>query len=277
MAALEPFGDAPVTATQVEALAGPGGEKTAEALVRRGILLHGSSYSLAVDPGDALDVDRLEAARSRAVDHFARLAEEHPEKLGDDLPAALALLRRAAGLGRWQDVLRLGRALAPALVLARRFGAWGQTADLVHDAAQHLDDVGARAWALHELGTRALCDEDRGGMALLQEALELREQIGDERGAAATRHNLRLPAGPPWYLRRIVHLPVIVLLISLAVIVSAGGAALVTLGGGDDGGRLGITVIETGGPEPGQNTLDIALIGEGTVKAGSDGLLRSEL
>ena len=252
VAALEPFGDAPVAAGHVDALAGPGGEETAESLVRRGILLHGSSYSLAVDPGDALDVDRLEAARSRAVDHFARLAEEHPEKLGDDLPAALALLRRAASLGRWQDVLRLGRALAPALVLARRFGAWGETADLVHAAAQRLDDVGARAWALHELGTRALCDENRGGMALLQEALELRERIGDERGAAATAHNLRLPAGPPWYLRRIVHLPVIVLLISLAVIVSAGGAALVARGGGDDGSRLGIT-----------------LIGEGTVTAGS--------
>jgi hypothetical protein len=66
-------------------------------------------------------------------------------------------------------------------------------------AAQALENSAAEAWALHQLGTKALCIEDTAtACASLTEALCLRESMGDQTGAAATRHNLSiLPGGPP--------------------------------------------------------------------------------
>jgi hypothetical protein len=59
-----------------------------------------------------------------------------------------------------------------------------------------LEDRAAEAWCLHQSGTRALCLENSPrARAYLIEALRLRESLGDEEGAAVTRHNLDLLGG----------------------------------------------------------------------------------
>ena len=65
-------------------------------------------------------------------------------------------------------------------------------------AARALGNRAAEAWALHQLGTRALCLLDTAtARAALTEALRLREALGDEIGAAVSRHNLQILLGPP--------------------------------------------------------------------------------
>jgi len=79
------------------------------------------------------------------------------------------------------------------VALARRWGAWRA---LLLDALDHAEataDTAGRAWALHQLGSRALCLGDRlAARACLAEARDLRWRTGDRAGAAVTQHNLVL-------------------------------------------------------------------------------------
>jgi hypothetical protein len=90
--------------------------------------------------------------------------------------------------------------------LAGRWGAWEHVLELALQAARHFEDAGAEAWALHQRGTRALClGATDQAQQDLEDALVVREALGDVAGAAASRHNLEhvpggtvlLSAGPP--------------------------------------------------------------------------------
>src|SRR6185503_12767349 len=80
-------------------------------------------------------------------------------------------------------------------------GAWGRLIDWAGRAAQVGGDRALEAWALHERGTRAGLLGDRAtAKQALDQARRLRTKLGDQVGAAASRHNLTylnlLPAVP---------------------------------------------------------------------------------
>lgn len=269
LAALEPFGQARLAAAELDRLAGAGAAEVAARLTGLGLSSsHSPSYSAAAEISTALPPKLVEAARRQSVTVMTELAETSPAAFAASTEPPLALLRRLVEWQRWEDVVRFGRALAPALVLARRFAAWGEAASLVEDAAARLGDAGAEAWALHERGTLALSREDEAGRVLLRRALDRRERLGDADGAAATRHNLGLPLKPPWYLRRIVHLPVIGLLIAIAVLGSAAGIALGTWMN-DGGGTTSTT-------RAGDVRLELVVDGSGTVSGSAADISCSE-
>jgi hypothetical protein len=158
-------------------------------------------YRLAPGLEGAVSQARMPQVRKAMLDYFAGLAEslrDRPERLHADLDAGMSLLESAAQARSWTDVLRLGRALDPALTLALRWNAWERALRRVETAARAIGDRGAESWALHQLGTRALCldDNDAAG-SLLRRALDLRESVGDQAGAAVTGHNLRFLNGLP--------------------------------------------------------------------------------
>ena len=107
-------------------------------------------------------------------------------------------------------------------------------------AARALGDLAGEGWALHQLGSRALCQHEfETARQLLREALRLREGLADAEGAEATRHNLGLLPPPPnggeprpaWGLppRR----PLAVALAAVLVLLFGGGAlAFEQLSGG---------------------------------------------
>ncbi|HEX7243753.1 MAG TPA: choice-of-anchor D domain-containing protein, partial [Longimicrobiaceae bacterium] len=65
-------------------------------------------------------------------------------------------------------------------------------------AAEAREDRRGVAWALHQLGTLALCAGNRAAaQGALTQALRLRESAGDREGARVTRHNLDLLLGVP--------------------------------------------------------------------------------
>jgi hypothetical protein len=123
-----------------------------------------------------------------------------PEQMLEEAPALLVLAQQAAAEGRWRSVLELARALEPALITGRQWGAWQMVLLLQLDAAQALGDLGAEGWARHQLGTRALCLGDaQAAQGWLEEALQIRTHLGDRAGMAVSRHNLSLllPPAPP--------------------------------------------------------------------------------
>jgi hypothetical protein len=134
----------------------------------------------------------LGAAVSRVADTVARQAWTGDQAL-NAAQAALVIVRYAAERGQWRAVLRLVDAVESVLAVAGRWEAWRQALELGLDAARVVGDAGAEAKFSHQLGTLEFALDDLERAALLwRRALRLREELGDEDGAAATRANLAL-------------------------------------------------------------------------------------
>jgi len=163
---------------------------------------HSPRYSLtgtlAQDLQQTLD---LSTWTERALAYFTNWTTRHRSATGrllEEADAILQTLQWAVEAGRWREVLRLGRAVEGALALGRRWGAWARVMQWLLQAGRALGDRAIQAWALHQSGTRALClGEDATARTLLIRALRLRESLGDQIGAAVTRHNLNILIGPP--------------------------------------------------------------------------------
>ncbi len=158
---------------------------------------HSPRYSLTGNLPDLLPRTwDLTPWRERALGYFIEWAEarrNEPAALLEEIGVLRALLDWAAETGRHAEARRLGRALDTALAVAGRWGAWEQTLQRVRGTAEALGDRTTQGWALHQLGTRLLCLDDKAAARpLLLDALDIRESLGDRAGAAVTRHNLGL-------------------------------------------------------------------------------------
>ena len=140
--------------------------------------------------------DDLKPWVNRAITYFTGWAERHrrnPDILLEESEALLHVQQCAADTRRWGEVLLLGRLLEAPLVVGVRWGAWAIALERCLAAAKATGDRSAEAWALHEIGTRALCVGDSGrARALLGQAVKLREALREDAAVAASRRNLRL-------------------------------------------------------------------------------------
>lgn len=204
LAALALVDGAPLSQQQLADLTGlirP--EPAIATLMRRGFVqAHSPRYSLTGDWAETLRQRwNLTPDLAPALTYFASWAEaraDDPRQILESAGALLELLAQAVEAQRWGDVLRLGRAVGVAFAAGRRWGAWARVLHWILRAARALGDGPAEGWALHQIGTRALClNQPDLARARLTEALRLRETIGDREGAAVTRHNLSFLGGPP--------------------------------------------------------------------------------
>ena len=159
-------------------------------------------YSLAqgVDLGPA-GVWQMSRRRDELRAYFLRLAEQRSETLlaPGAPPETLRALHADAEQRRdWRYVLGLGVLLDAAYALSGRWDAWREVSQSNLRAARSLGDSEAEAHALHQLGTRALCEGQTSTAAeLLRSALNLRTALGAVAAAQVTAHNLSLVAVPP--------------------------------------------------------------------------------
>jgi len=225
-------GDAPLGLEHIEALAGPGAAAAAAALeARHEVRAHSPRYSLTGGLGGAFDDAALDAEIDHALVHFSGWAQGEVragrrDRVLLETAALVVLLERAETAGREAEVVRLGLAIEGALAWGNRWAAWKRVLELVRACARTTGDSAAEAAALHQLGTRAYATGDaRGATRLLEQALELRERIGDAAGAATTRQNLRVVSGGPPLLYRLSHLPLAILATIVAVLVVGAAAA----------------------------------------------------
>ncbi len=172
-------------------------------LVRRGLVVCNQSlHQLADGVGDRLrSTEDLKPWVNRAITYFTSWAERHQRDMDillDHAEVLMCVQQYAAEQRRSGEVLELGRVLERALVLRSRWGAWAIVLDRCLAAAKSLGDRSDEAWALHEIGTRAVCLGEVGvARRSLGEALRLRENLDDGAGAAVSRLNLSFVLPPP--------------------------------------------------------------------------------
>lgn len=165
------------------------------------IQAHSPRYSLVDDLGsylrEAWDLTEWKDVLLRYfVDWTSR--PQPQELILDSADALFAVLGIAAGEERWQDLLRIGRAIEPAFIMSGQWGAWLRLLNLLKQAGQILGDRSTQAWVYHQLGSRALSlGNSTEASDMLGKALEIRNAIGDRSGAAATRQNLQYLKGGP--------------------------------------------------------------------------------
>jgi hypothetical protein len=127
------------------------------------------------------DLDRAVAAL-----HDSVAGTTVPALPGQAAALILTVLDAAFEASRWDAVVRLGCAASNAFALAGRWDAWRSALDHVRTAAATANDERHAAWALHELGARAIVLGQRDARPLLEEALALRTKLGDAQATAAT-------------------------------------------------------------------------------------------
>lgn len=197
IAQLAALRDAALSADLAAALAGrPDVHRSLEMLEQRRVIAsEGPRYRLAGAVAE-LFPQRDEDAAARAVDHFVSEAGDAGERLGWALGEARAvreLLEWAGQTGRLHETVWLGRAIGPSFAWGRRWDAWESVVTTVLRAASELADSRSEAWALHQLGTRAWSlGEVDAGIEMLQRALKTRQDLDEQVGAAASRHNLEV-------------------------------------------------------------------------------------
>ncbi len=176
----------------------PDTRRMLSSLEERGLVqAHGRSYSLVGTAATAVARHTDAAAwRERTLEHYAGSERD----LGaEEAPAVLSLLAAAAEAEDHGTVIRLARRADAPLALGSRWGAWREALERALSAARAVGEQPTEAWALHQLGSRAGCLGDLdGGTPLLNDALRLRESLGDGEGVTLTRDNLEtLKRGAP--------------------------------------------------------------------------------
>lgn len=171
-------------------------------LARRGLIK--ANIQNCIPAGSLLEAlrerDNMDEWRGWSLDYFQDWAQSQasePLKVLEEAGGILKLVVWAAESGRWNQAFGLARAVESALALGRRWEAWGDLLQIMFQAAQAAGDLGAKAWALHQIGTRALClGREQTALRSLIRAYRLRQSLGDRAGAAVTHHNLSLLLGP---------------------------------------------------------------------------------
>ncbi|MEM9907322.1 MAG: Ig-like domain-containing protein, partial [Cyanobacteria bacterium P01_D01_bin.44] len=136
---------------------------------------------------------------SSALEYFTQQATIDPagQRTFQSTDTLQYLSDWSAQVGYWQDCFALSRVLDARLSLQGRWGQWQQVLEQSLQGAQHTGARAVEAWSLHQLGTRALGEgEVTTAESALTRALHLREALGDQAGAALTRHNLGLLISP---------------------------------------------------------------------------------
>ena len=146
------------------------------------------------------DPNNTSIFRKKLLDRLTQQLETRAldfDFISDELGNLLGLIRWAESEKRWEDVIQLGRAIDPYLTLRGLWDAWQTVLQQILSAADQLSDTATRAWALHQLGSREIgAGSVPQARKLLVHALRIREAIGDEIGAAYTRHNLGITLSP---------------------------------------------------------------------------------
>jgi len=204
LAALAAFGGDAVSHEALAKVSGlPDVDERLARLERLG-LVRAQSPSYALDPGFKEVIQAtwpLGNLQARIANYYLGWAKRHARdfaRLGQEVDSILAALEWGLEAEKWPLVIGLARALEAFLAWRGWWGAWEKVLTGALRAAQAAGDRAAEAWALHQLGTRALCLGEKAiAQSRLEQALRLREALGDREGALITQHNLNVLLGPP--------------------------------------------------------------------------------
>jgi hypothetical protein len=185
-------------AEHVAAVAGVGNaDKELRDLERRGWVKSGSPRYRGIRsvPPD-IGASREEVARA-LLPHLTRWAERSaPTAVAEEAEGIEGTLALGAEREHWTEVLALSLAAERGLFVSAAWSSCRRVLEAGLRAADAVADQSARAYLLHQLGSRSMCLGDRAGAeAQLTEALDIRRRLGEKQGAELTRHNLEQLGG----------------------------------------------------------------------------------
>jgi hypothetical protein len=198
VALLTAMGGIGLRAEQIAAMVGPPNpQPSLQALVHRYLIRQTDDrYFLASGLVDILQTDfNAVPWIERAVAYLIPWAEArraHHEAILEEHHVLMYTLRWMMDQQHWRDGLRLICSIEEAFALGKQWEAWRQILRWSLQAAWVLEDEQTEAWATHQLGTLAFCQEDiTNAYDILSEALKLRRaNLGNELPTELTRHNL---------------------------------------------------------------------------------------
>jgi hypothetical protein len=195
----------------------PNVQKTLQGLIALGLVqAHSPRYSLTGNLASSIaTLWELAPWEDKILGYFISWLEGQPAQalIEESAEALIYTVKKAGEKEQWPQVIRLGRALERSLILWKRWQAWADLLNLILKAAKTLGDRNVEAWALHQLGSRAMClGQVNQARELLTQALNIRNAINDQAGAMVTQHNLNVllygsgpsnggkSGGRPWYI-----------------------------------------------------------------------------
>ena len=143
------------------------------------------------------DLDELRIAAVEQLTGWLGRRDPDDPRVVETAPMVLQLMDWAAGTGRHDETVALGEGIDGALALSGHWGSWERMHKIVLGSALDAGDAAAQGWALHQMGTKALCWGERSAAeSLLGEALEIREMVGVQSAIDTTQHNLDILIPP---------------------------------------------------------------------------------
>ena len=192
------MGDVGLESQQVEAIVQiPDIYNTLETLRRRHLVqLYCSRYSVSKTLVEFLpSASQLTPLLEKVILYFTNWVELPRQQIQmlSEIDAIIQILEMAVRANRWSHVLSLVKAVEGSVALSRRWSLWVQVIQWALQGVQAEQEKATEAWALHQLGTCALCLEDNiGAIDYLNKAIQIRQFLSDEMGVSVTRHNLNL-------------------------------------------------------------------------------------
>ncbi|MGF1499057.1 MAG: choice-of-anchor D domain-containing protein [Elainellaceae cyanobacterium] len=204
LAVLTMLGDESLHPDHLQALAALPSLAPVTELVERGLVWpEGDRYRLAHNLLQPLqEIWDLDPWVERTVAYFQGWVSRQaaPQAILNQSGTVRRVMELAAAANRWAGVLQLAQLLDPMLHLGGQWGQWHHCWTLGLQAARMMGDRPAEAFALHQLGSRALLLEDGfSAQTFLSQALQIRLELDDYPGAAVSQHNLSqfVEAVPP--------------------------------------------------------------------------------
>ncbi|MBE8991993.1 choice-of-anchor D domain-containing protein [Nostoc sp. LEGE 12450] len=159
--------------------------------------LEGDRYRIASNLVEMLKQEwDLTACIEQILHYSTNWIQQHqtlPENLFQESDILLKLLQLAVKHGHYTEAITLAKAAESFLVLNGQWDAWQQVLEQTLQTVQTIGDQASESWVWHQLGTREFClGNQTTAQTFLNEALRIRESLGDKIGAEATLHNLKI-------------------------------------------------------------------------------------
>lgn len=187
---------APLDAAEVSSIAGEPAQATLDALAARRLVTYdGTRYRVAGGVVAGLVASFLAMLPAEAAAHvfLAVPSTAGPSALAGHADAVVGALKQSFLAGKYSDTLALAHHANDAVALSGRWDCWQSVLQYARDAAEATHDTAAQAWALHQLGTRALALGDlAAAQTALEAAMKLRTGLNDPSALLVTEHNLNV-------------------------------------------------------------------------------------
>ncbi len=147
----------------------------------------------------ALSAEEFALWRDRSIEYFTQWLQQQGGMLEtmEEAEALFRCLEWSVEASQWHDAAILGQALEKAFSLSGQWDAWEQSLQWLLQSAQASGNQALEGYALHQLGTRALClNQLTVAQAYLEQARDIRTALNDP-ALEATLQNLSFLHAPP--------------------------------------------------------------------------------